>query len=113
MIPASAVVVHGDGHIHVYSKPENAVAYLWSFENWIAYDLAGRRLALTGGWHKSWRRGSAEVAIEHGRRLEPVEDEQPNPEAVRTLLAAEVRAEEDAALEDLVAAWVERNDWDD
>jgi hypothetical protein len=102
--------------VHVYSKPENAVAYLPDFEAWTAYDLAGRRLALTGGWHRSWRLGTAEVAVEHGRRLEPVDNESANPEALRALLGADVGERDQHAgltLEELVAAWVDRNDWDD
>jgi hypothetical protein len=112
----TAAVVHGDGHVHVFSKAENAVAYLPDFEDWAAYDLSGRRLALTGGWHRSWRLGPAELRAEHGRRLEPVDGEPPKPEAVRALLAAEGDQGEAAApqaLNELAAAWVQRNGWND
>jgi hypothetical protein len=114
--PETAVVVIGDGRVSVYRSADAAVARLSAFDEWTAYDVHGRRLHLSGGWHRDWRLLGGEVSVEHGRRLEPRPDEPAQPDLVESLLRQDLEDDGAAAadgLHELVGAWARQHGWDD
>jgi hypothetical protein len=118
MTSATAVVVLDDSGVHIYRTPESAAARVSALDAWTAYDITGRQLHATGGWHREWQLLGGAVSVEHGRRLEPRANEPPHPEVVRSALARDLhsgRGDEADSIEQaqLIDAWVERNGWDD
>src|SRR4051794_18600051 len=84
---STAVVVLSESGVYVYRSPDSAAARVAALDAWTAYDITGRQLHLTGGWHRDWRLPGWALSAEHGRHLETRPDESPHPDVVRSALA--------------------------
>jgi hypothetical protein len=114
MTEVGPAIVSADGDLYIYSTADRALARVWMFEQWTAYDTSGRRLVLTGGSQRVRRLGPLTVATQRGRRLRPSGDDAARPEVVAGLIARHLPDDPgDMGVDELVALCVEHRGWDD
>lgn len=79
------VAVIGDGEFYVFRTANAALSRLGAFELWAAVDANGRRLILSGGWHREWMLGGVRLDADHGRRLATTLSDPPDPQLLDAL----------------------------